>query len=105
LNKLTCRMTLTALACLLPLSTPTFAADTANHSLELQQVLIMSRHGIRAPLVNYGDVLAESTTHTWPTWKTEGGLLTPKGGTIEEHVGHYFRALLVAMVMRKYGNR
>lgn len=94
LKKLTCRMTLTALACLLPLSAPTFAADTANHSLELQQVLIMSRHGIRAPLVNYGDVLAESTTHTWPTWKTEGGLLTPKGGTVEEHVGHYFRAWL-----------
>jgi glucose-1-phosphatase len=84
-------LALTALACLLPMSTPSFAANT---SLELQQVLIMSRHGIRAPLVNYGDVLAESTTHTWPKWQTEGGLLTPKGGQVEEHMGHYFRAWL-----------
>lgn len=82
---------LTALACLLPMSAPSFAA---NSSLELQQVLVMSRHGIRAPLVNYGDVLAESTTHTWPKWQTEGGLLTPKGGKVEEHMGQYFRAWL-----------
>lgn len=82
---------LTALACLLPMSAPSFAANT---SLELQQVLVMSRHGIRAPLVNYGDVLAESTPYTWPKWQTEGGLLTPKGGKVEEHMGQYFRAWL-----------
>lgn len=79
---------LAALACLLPLSAPVIAADT---SLELQQVLVMSRHGIRAPLVNYGDVLAESTTRTWPQWNTKGGLLTQKGGLVEESMGQYFR--------------
>lgn len=82
---------LTALACVLSLVLPA-AAATGN--LELQQVLIMSRHGIRAPLVNYGDALAEATPHTWPVWQTPGGLLTPKGGEVEEQVGHYFRSWL-----------
>ncbi|MFU2318690.1 bifunctional glucose-1-phosphatase/inositol phosphatase [Rahnella sp. PCH160] len=86
-------LALTALACLLPLSLPAAQAAQSDN-LELQQVLVLSRHGIRAPLVNYGDVLAESTTHTWPVWKTEGGLLTPKGGQISEHMGHYLRAWL-----------
>ncbi|MBU9841958.1 bifunctional glucose-1-phosphatase/inositol phosphatase [Rahnella aceris] len=84
---------LSALACVLPLTLPVAQAAQSDN-LELQQVLVLSRHGIRAPLVNYGDVLAESTTHTWPVWKTEGGLLTPKGGQVSEHMGHYFRAWL-----------
>ncbi len=86
-------LALSAFACVLPLILPAAQAAQSDN-LELQQVLVLSRHGIRAPLVNYGDVLAESTTHTWPVWKTEGGLLTPKGGQISEHMGHYFRAWL-----------
>ncbi|PLR32619.1 bifunctional glucose-1-phosphatase/inositol phosphatase [Chimaeribacter californicus] len=78
---------------LLPLAAGA-AESGAPAGYTLEKVVIMSRHGIRAPLVNYGDVLAESTPHTWPAWKTPGGLLTPKGGQVEEHVGRYFRAWL-----------
>ncbi|MGL9772914.1 MAG: hypothetical protein ACR5LG_00485 [Sodalis sp. (in: enterobacteria)] len=60
-------------------------------SYHLVRVLALSRHGIRAPLVNYGDALAEATPYHWPTWQTQGGLLTPKGGKVENHVGHYFQ--------------
>lgn len=64
---------LSTLALLLPLGAQ--AAEPSNATPEgyqLEQVLIFSRHGIRAPLVGYGDILAESTPHQWPVWKTEG---------------------------------
>lgn len=60
----------------------------------LEQVVALSRHGIRAPLVNYGDALAEATPQKWPVWQTGGGLLTPKGGDVERHVGRYFQQWL-----------
>lgn len=72
-------------------SMPVMAAES---HLELQQVLIFSRHSIRAPLANYNNALGNATTHSWPTWSTEGGLLTPKGGQVEEHVGQYYRLWL-----------
>ncbi|WP_243677206.1 histidine-type phosphatase [Sodalis glossinidius] len=45
-------------------------------------------------LITLGVTLAEATPHHWPTWQTQGGLLTPKGGKVENHVGHYFQAWL-----------
>ncbi|MBT9431136.1 histidine-type phosphatase [Candidatus Sodalis endolongispinus] len=72
-------------------SEPAGATPATYH---LVQVVALSRHGIRAPLVNYGDALAEATPHHWPTWQIQGGLLTPKGGKVESHVGHYFQACL-----------
>ncbi|CAK8743521.1 Glucose-1-phosphatase [Sodalis praecaptivus] len=75
---------------------PSQAAESAGATpadYHLVQVLALSRHGIRAPLVNYGDALAEATPHHWPKWQTEG-LLTPKGGKMENHVGHYFHEWL-----------
>ncbi|NDL63936.1 bifunctional glucose-1-phosphatase/inositol phosphatase [Enterobacteriales bacterium SAP-6] len=61
---------------------------------QLEQVVVLSRHGIRAPLVNYGDALAEATPQKWPVWQTGGGLLTPKGAAVEQHVGRYFQQWL-----------
>lgn len=61
---------------------------------ELKQVLIFSRHGIRAPLVNSDNILAVSSPRIWPHWDTEGGLLTPKGGQVSENMGRYIRAWL-----------
>lgn len=66
-------------------------SPAAPEGYQLEQVLIFSRHGIRAPLVGYGDILAESTPHQWPVWKTEGGLLTPKGAEVETLFGKYMR--------------
>ncbi|WP_411704427.1 bifunctional glucose-1-phosphatase/inositol phosphatase [Edaphovirga cremea] len=97
MEKTTKGLALSVLALLVPLSFNAVAAGNnsqAPDGYQLEKVLIMSRHGIRAPLVNYGDVLAESTPHKWPVWQTEGGLLTPKGGLVEENVGQYFRAWL-----------
>ena len=64
---------------------PAFAPE----GYTLEKVTILSRHGIRAPLVGYGSAHAEATPHTWTPWKTEGGHLTPRGGELETRLAHY----------------
>ncbi|CAI2788925.1 Glucose-1-phosphatase precursor [Serratia grimesii] len=82
----------TLLLCLPLFMTGTALAETNDYQLE--QVLVMSRHNLRAPLANNGSVLAQSTPKAWPTWDTPGGLLTTKGGVLEVYMGHYFNAWL-----------
>lgn len=57
--------------------------------MTLEKVVIFSRHGIRAPLIGYGSVLAESTPYKWPEWKTKPGYLTPQGAKLESILGQY----------------
>ncbi|CAI0765236.1 Glucose-1-phosphatase precursor [Serratia quinivorans] len=80
------------LLCLPLLITGTALAETNDYQLD--QVLVMSRHNLRAPLANNGSVLAQSTPKAWPAWDTPGGLLTTKGGVLEVYMGHYFNAWL-----------
>lgn len=54
------------------------AQDTPD-GYQLEQVLIMSRHNLRAPLANNGSVLEQSTPKQWPEWDVPGGQLTTKG--------------------------
>ncbi|VVC96593.1 unnamed protein product [Leptidea sinapis] len=53
---------------------------------ELQQVLILSRHNIRAPLLNN---LNNLTTYSFPRWNIKPGYLTEKGAKLERYIGHY----------------
>jgi glucose-1-phosphatase len=82
----------TLLLCLPLLFSSTAFAE--NDGYQLEQVLVMSRHNLRAPLANNGSVLAQSTPKAWPQWDTPGGLLTTKGGVLEVYMGHYFNAWL-----------
>ncbi|CAI1543538.1 bifunctional glucose-1-phosphatase/inositol phosphatase [Serratia liquefaciens] len=82
----------TLLLCLPLFMTGTALAETNDYQLD--QVLVMSRHNLRAPLANNGSVLAQSTPKVWPAWDTPGGLLTTKGGVLEVYMGHYFNAWL-----------
>jgi glucose-1-phosphatase len=82
----------TLLLCLPLLFSGTAFAE--NDGYQLEQVLVMSRHNLRAPLANNGSVLAQSTPKAWPQWDTPGGLLTTKGGVLEVYMGHYFNAWL-----------
>ncbi len=43
-------------------------AQTVPEGYQLQQVLMMSRHNLRAPLANNGSVLEQSTPNKWPEW-------------------------------------
>lgn len=68
--------------------------QTVPEGYQLQQVLIMSRHNLRAPLANNGSVLEQSTPKSWPEWDVPGGQLTTKGGVLEVYMGHYMREWL-----------
>ena len=69
-------------------------AQTTPEGYQLQQVLMMSRHNLRAPLANNGSVLEQSTPNQWPEWDVPGGQLTTKGGVLEIYMGHYMREWL-----------
>ncbi|MDF3827952.1 MULTISPECIES: bifunctional glucose-1-phosphatase/inositol phosphatase [unclassified Pseudocitrobacter] len=74
-------------------------AETSPEGYQLQQVLIMSRHNLRAPLANNGSVLEQSTPQSWPEWDVPGGQLTTKGGVLEIYMGHYMREWLAQQGM------
>lgn len=73
------------------LSTTVFAAPQQDAPPEytLQQVLLMSRHNLRAPLADNGSLLVQATSRVWPKWSVPGGQLTPKGGVLEVYMGRY----------------
>jgi hypothetical protein len=78
-------------------------AQETPEGYQLEQVLIMSRHNLRAPLANNGSVLEQSTPNKWPEWDVPGGQLTTKGGVLEVYMGHYMREWLAQQGMVKTG--
>lgn len=76
---------------LLALSLATTAAATAPAPVEgdqLEQVILLSRHNLRAPVVASG-ALANATPEHWPGWDVGAGELTTKGGVLEVYMGRY----------------
>jgi 4-phytase/acid phosphatase len=63
---------------------------------ELVKVVILSRHGVRSPLVNQTE-LQKWTASKWPTWTCAGdkpwcpGCLTPEGAILAKQMGYYYR--------------
>lgn len=71
----------------LAVSTATaMAAPVADE--QLQQVILLSRHNLRAPMVASG-ALAKATPETWQRWDVAPGELTTKGGVLEVYMGRY----------------
>ena len=58
---------------------------------ELRQVVIVSRHNLRAPLGTAKQNLAESTTNKWFAWTSAPGELSRKGAALETAMGGWFR--------------
>ncbi|MGV3346058.1 bifunctional glucose-1-phosphatase/inositol phosphatase [Enterobacteriaceae bacterium LUAb1] len=86
-----------SMVCALSLLTLLFAGHVvraAESTYQLEQVLMLSRHNLRAPLANNGSVLDQATTKPWPQWQVAGGELTTKGGILEVYMGNYTRAWL-----------
>lgn len=96
------KLSLCALSVLaaLPIGTLAHAAD---NEMQLQQVLMFSRHNLRAPLADNGSVLAQSTKKSWPEWEVPGGQLTAKGGVLEVYMGNYTRQWLAQQGLVKNG--
>jgi 4-phytase/acid phosphatase len=61
----------------------------------LLQVVLVSRHGVRTPLVA-PNVLAAWTEQTWPVWGEPTGNLTRHGRELAVLLGRYHRASLAA---------
>ena len=60
----------------------------------LEQVVVLSRHNIRSPLVGGDSVLSTITPHEWFEWTSPASQLSLRGGTLEASMGQYFRKWL-----------
>nr|XP_021198652.2 glucose-1-phosphatase [Helicoverpa armigera] len=74
-------LTLTVLLCLFSLGK---GIDVQR--LNLEQVLILSRHNVRTPLTGELEMYASKP---WPKWNVSSGLLTRKGYQLEGYMGEY----------------
>lgn len=82
------------LSLLIPL-TPQSAFAQSEPELKLESVVIVSRHGVRAP-TKATQLMQDVTPDAWPTWPVKLGWLTPRGGELIAYLGHYQRQRLVA---------
>ncbi|XP_022126837.2 glucose-1-phosphatase [Pieris rapae] len=65
---------------------------TFTKSYDLKQVLILSRHNIRAPLSSNLHYLS---SNTWPIWNVDSAFLTAKGALLEGYMGSFISNWLV----------
>ena len=56
----------------------------------LQRVVIVSRHGVRAPIVSLVE-RSSWASDPWPTWSEPDGNLTARGTLLAEQMGRYYR--------------
>ncbi len=66
---------------------------SSNKEYKLEQVIIASRHNVRAPLqsnINKMNALVRDTT-IWMDWPNRKGELTPRGAAAEQKFGEYFK--------------
>ena len=61
---------------------------------ELRVAIIVSRHGVRAPLLS-PEKLAKYSSQPWPKWEVEPGIQTPRGNELVAIMGDYYRARLI----------
>jgi 4-phytase/acid phosphatase len=73
-----------------------FAAAKARRSADLrvERVVMLFRHGIRAPLP--GEAVEKLSAQPWPVWSTPPSLLTPHGREAMRLLGVYDRARFAA---------
>lgn len=68
--------------------------NLSREGYELEQVVVFSRHNIRAPLSSGGSVLGTITPYKWFNWSSNPSELSLRGGILETEMGQYFRKWL-----------
>jgi 4-phytase / acid phosphatase len=68
----------------------TNSAGTSDSDSDVRFVLILSRHGVRAPLNTQQD-FGKYSAEPWPKWDVEPGYLTAHGSKQMELMGAYYR--------------
>lgn len=66
-------------------------SEVQDGDYELEEVVVLSRHNVRAPLSTKGSDLYKMTTHEWIDWSSEASELSMRGGSLENEMGQYFR--------------
>ncbi len=74
---------------------PVLAASAPADDATLRTVVIVSRHGVRAPL-DAPEKLAPYSAQPWPKWGVAPGHLTVRGKQLVTLMGGYYRARYVA---------
>lgn len=74
-------------------------AQTTPEGYQLQQVLMMSRHNLRAPLANNAACWSSPRRISGRSGMCPAGQLTTKGGVLEIYMGHYMREWLAELGM------
>ncbi|MBQ1320161.1 MAG: histidine-type phosphatase [Solobacterium sp.] len=72
------------------------AEEEQEAGYRLKEVVVLSRHNIRAPLSGSGSVLGEATPYEWYEWSSNPSELSLRGGTLETTMGQYFRKWLIS---------
>ena len=70
------------------------ADDSLSDDYKLKEVVVLSRHNIRAPLSTKGSALDNATPYTWYEWSSNASELSLRGGMLETAMGQYFRKWL-----------
>lgn len=60
----------------------------------LKEMVVLSRHNVRAPLSTKGSDLYRLTPHEWIEWSSDASELSLLGGNLETLMGQYFRKYL-----------
>ncbi|MDO4801072.1 MAG: histidine-type phosphatase [Prevotellaceae bacterium] len=76
-------------------NTEFFRSKEFHEKYKLTEVVVFSRHNIRAPLAAPGSFISRVTPYTWHDFGVEASELTEKGGTLETINGEFFRKWLV----------
>ena len=81
--------------CCAGLQAQTKRSDDFRAKYELKEVVVMSRHNIRSPLVSGGAAYMRVTPYKWFAWSSPGSQLSLRGGVLETEMGQFFRKWLV----------
>ncbi|HYD08301.1 MAG TPA: histidine-type phosphatase [Reyranella sp.] len=81
-----------------------WAAPAAAQDFQLERVILLSRHGVRAPTQPI-DELDRIAATPWPRWPVAPGELTPRGAELMRLMGEYYRALYAGRGVIPAGER
>ena len=90
-KKLTLRIgILTALSATVSLGSMAYANETPASGYQVEKVVILSRHGVRAP-TKMTQTMRDVTPNTWPEWPVKLGYITPRGEHLISLMGGFYR--------------
>ncbi len=75
---------------------PIYRGSLTRMAYTLDQVVVLSRHNIRSPLVGGGSLLGDITPNEWVEWSSDPSELSVRGGVLETEMGQFFRKWLEA---------